>query len=200
MKIYLVRHGQSRWQVAREDEGWNSELSDLGQEQAQRLADWLADGPIIDQQCLAVGSIHVSPLLRAQQTAVPLAHALQLPLITDEYLSESDFLVSAHLASVNKPDQYPPTFTPSETYATFKTRASQALMNLVNTAENQSGAVLAVAHGGLLSTMLRLAVGSDTVSFWLYNATLNLIEWKRGRWHLVHLNLWDHLLPRLRTY
>ena len=201
MKIYLVRHGQSRWQVERDDTNWNSPLTELGREQALRLAAWLANDPVIDNGTqVKLSTIAASPLLRAQQTADPLCHALHLPLITDDYLSEADFLVSAHLAAVDTPAQYPPLYTPSETYAAFKVRARQALSNLVATAENNGGSILAVGHGGLISTVLRLAAGSDTVSFWLYNASLNVMEWKRGRWHLVHLNLWDHLPPPLRTY
>lgn len=200
MKIYLVRHGQSRWQVERDDNNWNSPLTALGQQQAQHLAHWLADGPFIDLSTrVDLQSIHASPLLRAQQTADPLSQTLHLPLTTDDYLSEADFLVSAHLASAETPAHYPPVYTPSETYTTFKSQAHCALGNLVAAAES-SGSVLAITHGGLISTVLRLAAGSDTVSFWIYNTSLNLIEWKRGRWHLVHLNLWDHLPPHLRTY
>ena len=201
MKIYLVRHGQSRWQVERDDDDWNSPLTTLGQQQAQQLATWLANGPIIDNGTrVEVQTIYASPLLRAQQTAVPLAQTLNLPLLTDENLSEADFLVSAHLANAATPAHYPPITTPTERYAAFKNQAHYALANLVETAENSNGSVLAVAHGGLISTVLRLAAGSDTVSFWIYNTSLNLIEWKRGRWHLVHLNLWDHLPSGLRTY
>jgi probable phosphoglycerate mutase len=201
MKIYLVRHGQSSWQVEPDNANWNSPLTELGQEQARRLAAWLANHPVIDNGTqIKIGTISASPLLRAEQTAASLCHALHLPLTTDDYLSEADFLVSAHLAAVDTPAQYPPVATPSQTYAAFKARAWQALSNLVATAENNGGSILAVGHGGLISTVLRLAAGSDTVSFWLYNASLNLIEWKRGRWHLVHLNLWDHLPPSLRTY
>ena len=201
MKIYLVRHGQSRWQVERDDGDWNSPLTALGRRQAQHLADWLANGAMIDNGSrVAIQNIYASPLLRAQQTAVPLSQALHLPLATDEHLREADFLVSAHLASAETPAQYPPPHTPSDTYTAFKNQAQQALANLVTTAENSHGDVLAVAHGGLISTILRLATGSHTVSFWVYNVSLNLIEWKRGRWHLVHLNLWDHLPPTLRTY
>ena len=201
MKIYLVRHAQSQWQVERDDTNWNSPLTELGHKQAHRLAAWLADGPIIDNSTqVRVGVVAASPLLRAQQTAAPLCDALHLSPTIDDYLSEADFLVSDHLAAVDSPAQYPPVFTPSETYTAFKGRAFKALSNLVETAENNGGSIMAIGHGGLLSTVLRLATGSDTVSFWLYNASLNLIEWKRGRWHLVHLNLWDHLPPFLRTY
>jgi probable phosphoglycerate mutase len=75
-----------------------------------------------------------------------------------------------------------------------------ALNSLIAEAEASAKPVLAVAHGDLISTLLRTAVGSDAISFWLYNTTLNLIEWKRGRWRLVYFNLWDHLPPLLRTY
>ena len=157
MKIYLVRHGQSRWQVERDDGDWNSPLTVLGQEQAQHLAHWLANGPVIDNGTqIHVQSIHASPLLRAQQTADPLARNLNLPLITDDFLSEADFLVSAHLASAETPAHYPPVHTPSETYRIFKNQAQRALANLVATAENGNGSALAVAHGGLMSTILRL--------------------------------------------
>lgn len=201
MKIYLVRHGQSRWQIERNNVDWNSPLTPLGQQQAQHLASWLANGPVIDKSTrVDVQSIHASPLHRAQQTADPLAQTLHLPLTTDDALRESDFLVSAHLASADTPANYPPTYTPSETYTVFKTQAEHALANLVEAAAQNGNSALAVAHGGLISTVLRLATGSDTVSFWIYNTSLNLIEWKRGRWHLVHLNLWDHLPPDLRTY
>ncbi|RMG89106.1 MAG: histidine phosphatase family protein, partial [Chloroflexi bacterium] len=100
----------------------------------------------------------------------------------------------------NSPYQPPTPYTPTPDYAQLKQRVRHALDALIADAEIHEGAVLAIAHGGLISTLLRLAVGSDTVSFWLYNTTLNLIEWKRGRWHLRYLNLWDHLPPAFRTF
>ena len=93
-----------------------------------------------------------------------------------------------------------PIYEPFNVYAAFKQQAQAALYALVQDAETNGQPVLGIAHGGLISTVLRLATGSDSVSFWLYNTSLNLIEWKRGRWHLVHLNLWDHLPPAWRTF
>lgn len=201
MKIYLVRHGQSRWQVTREDDDWDSPLTETGQRQAQRLGDWLHAHSTLDNGSrLEIGAIRVSPLQRAQQTAVPLTAALQLPAATDPALRETDFWLGAHLPSAKTPYQPPSAFTPTAPYAAFKSQAAQALHNLVETAETSGQPVLAIAHGGLISTLLRHAVGSDTVSFWIYNTSINLLEWKRGRWHLVFLNLWDHLPPTLRTF
>lgn len=201
MKIYLVRHGQSRWQVEKDDADWNSPLTDLGQRQAKLLGTWLATHAKLDNGSrVEIGSVRVSPLKRAQQTAVPLAEALDCQLITDAYLREADFYVSEHLPSAESPYQAMPSFKPSNTYAAFKQQAQAALYALVADAESSGKPVLGIAHGGLISTVLRLATGSDTVSFWIYNTSLNVLEWKRGRWHLIHLNLWDHLPPAWRTF
>jgi broad specificity phosphatase PhoE len=201
MKIYLARHGQSRWQVEEGEEDWNSPLTELGHTQAAHLADWLQSHTALDNGSrVEISALCVSPLLRAQQTAVPISNALNLPPATDPYLRETDFWLGEHLPRADSPYKPILDFTPTGLYANFKTQANQALHNLVQQAEISEKPVLAIAHGGLISTILRLAAGSDTVSFWIYNASLNLIEWKRGRWHLVQLNLWDHLPAEMRTY
>lgn len=201
MKIYLARHGQSRWQIERTDGDWNSPLTPLGHEQAQKLAGWLANGHRVDPETrVEVGAVYSSPLQRAQETAVYTASALQLPIHTDENLAEATFLVSDHLPSLPAPMHRPQPFQPSATYLALQAQAQAALAALVAGAEAHGGAALAFSHGGLISTLLRQAIGSETVSFWIYNTSLNLIEWKRGRWHLIHLNLWDHLSPELRTF
>jgi probable phosphoglycerate mutase len=201
MKIYLARHGQSRWQVSRSDGDWNSPLTELGRLQAGHLAAWLARKPLLNGESRArLAALFTSPYLRAQQTAEPLAQLLDLPLQTDENLREADFLVSDHLPQAESPGLTTPGFVPSDAYSRLKAQAAAALAGLVTAAETSDGPVLAISHGGLISTLLRQAVGSDSVSFWVYNASLNLIEWKRGRWHLVHLNLWDHLPPDMRTF
>jgi broad specificity phosphatase PhoE len=201
MKIYLVRHGQSRWQVERDDEDWNSPLTDLGQRQAQLLGSWLATHAKLDNGSrVEIGSVRVSPLKRAQQTAVPISEALNCTLTTDAYLREADFYVAEHLPSAESPYQTMPSYKPSNTYAAFKQQAQAALYALVADAESSKKPVLGVAHGGLISTVLRLAIGTDFASFWIYNTSLNVLEWKRGRWHLIHLNLWDHLPPAWRTF
>lgn len=201
MKIYFVRHGQSQWQVAR-DEDWDSLLTQLGEVQAAHLAAWLKPQPWLDaRRRLEIGTLWSSPLQRAQQTAVPLAEALTLPLQTDDDLREADFLVSSRLAQAEHPAAFPPPLRQLDPdYEALKIRANHILQRLVSAAEENGRSVLAVSHGGLISTMLRLATGNDVTSFWIYNTTLSLIEWKRGRWHLVYLNLWDHLPPQLRTY
>ena len=81
--VHLLRHGE----VANPDgvlygrlPGFR--LSDLGQAQAKLAAEYLAQRP--------VGYLVASPLERAQQTAQPLADALDLTVETDERLIEAD--------------------------------------------------------------------------------------------------------------
>ena len=114
-------------------------------------------------------------------------------------LREADFHVADHLPIADGPLQSPQANVLSRTYVDFREQAELALRELVERAETHYGPVLAITHGGLLKTLLRRVVGSDTVCFRLFNTGLNMIEWRRGRWHLVHLNLWDHLPMELRT-
>lgn len=201
MKIYLARHGQSRWQIERGEADWNSPLSKLGHEQGQLLGNWLGNGAQINNDTIVdIKAIYASPLERAHETAVYTANNLNLPITTVKPLAEADFWISHHLPSAASPGPPPTTSILSDEYLTFKAQAQTALNKLVAEADVQGGDILAFAHGGLISTLLRIAAGSDTVSFWVYNTSLNLIEWKRGRWHFVYLNLLDHLPPKLRTY
>lgn len=195
MQIFLARHGQSRWQVSRVDGDWDSPLTELGQKQAQHLGQWAASADGIQFQ-----HIRVSPLQRARQTAAPLAEVLAQPVTLDPNLREAEFLVSDHLPSSTdplSPYQIPEL---SPTYNEFKEQVAAGWAALVADASAAGGPVLGVAHGGFIATLLRHIVGSDWVSFWIYNASLQQLEWKRGRWHLITLNQWDHLPPPLRTF
>jgi len=80
--LYLVRHGQSQWNIERRIQGQTPdiELTDLGREQAAAVAADLR----------ATGARHVisSDLVRARQTAEPIATALGVPLEVDPDLRE----------------------------------------------------------------------------------------------------------------
>src|SRR4051794_2577865 len=64
MELVLVRHAQPQWYVDDIHQGIDPELSPVGLDQAERLADELV-GEHFDE-------ILVSPLWRARQTAAPL--------------------------------------------------------------------------------------------------------------------------------
>jgi broad specificity phosphatase PhoE len=82
MRLLLVRHGQTHSNIghALDTAFPGAELTDLGHRQAQRLAASLA-GERIDL-------VAASTLLRAQQTAAPVAEARGLPVLSLEGLRE----------------------------------------------------------------------------------------------------------------
>ena len=199
MRIYFTRHAQSEWQINPNDD-WDSSLTTIGHQQAQRLAYWLSRCPnLSNEKSVRIMSVYASPLKRAQETASYVAKSLGLTVNTHDSLSEAKFHVASYLPQYDDPLSTRISFTPLMKYQDLKSQAGEALQVLVKQAEICNGSVMAVAHGGIIKTILRLIVGSDTVCFRLYNTSLNLIEWRRGRWHLVHLNLWDHLETDLRT-
>lgn len=73
MNLYLVRHGQAE---ASWSENRDPGLSLLGCEQASQFARFANKG----SKRLTPGLIVSSPLLRAQQTAAPLAQSLDMPV------------------------------------------------------------------------------------------------------------------------
>ena len=84
MRLYLARHAQTLSNVGHAlDTAYpGAALTDLGQEQAARLAARLAGDP------LAI--VAASPLLRAQQTAAALAEGRGLTVLTLDGLREVD--------------------------------------------------------------------------------------------------------------
>lgn len=192
----MVRHAQSEWQLA---PGINldTNLTPVGREQARLLGSWLALGA---SPGIEVGSLLTSPLMRATETTGYLTQALSLVPVTLESLREAAFHVADELPVLDKHGAVPADYLPPVPYMAFKEQARSALEALREQGENGNGSPLAVTHGGLIKTLLRVAAGTDAFCFRLCNAGVNTIEWRRGRWHLVHLNLCDHLVPELRTW
>jgi 2,3-bisphosphoglycerate-dependent phosphoglycerate mutase len=80
--LWLVRHGESTWNVAGLAQGHNdlAELTDRGLDQASEAAWQFRDRPI--------RAIYASDLRRAQQTAAAFAVVLRLPVYSDVRLRE----------------------------------------------------------------------------------------------------------------
>lgn len=199
MKIYLVRHGQSQWQVS-PSQDWDTSLSPLGHDQAKHLGEWFTSGAVLDGTTrLTVGSVVASPLKRARETAEYLGGSLGLPVGVQPSLTEATFHVVSELPKAPAPFAPWPESPLSERYLDFRAQARAALGELARLAEETGQPVLAVTHGGLIKTVVRTIAESDTFCLKLYNCGINAIEWTNGRWRVVHVNLWDHLPPGLRT-
>ena len=82
MQLVLIRHALPERVVTTDGTPADPGLSELGRGQALALADWLA--------AERIDAVYSSPMLRARQTAEPLAQRKDLEIQLDERLSEFD--------------------------------------------------------------------------------------------------------------
>jgi phosphohistidine phosphatase len=78
MQLYILRHANADTEAARDDE---RELSEKGREQAKKVAQFCA------RHGIRPGVIFASPLIRAQQTAKPVAKELGMEVTTAPWLT-----------------------------------------------------------------------------------------------------------------
>lgn len=100
-KIYVIRHGQSEGNLKRQILGHTDlELTELGQEQAEKCAEFLKD--------VKVDAIYSSDLLRAYHTARPHAVSRGIKIQTSEQLRELYFgdWDGAMVSSVENTDMF----------------------------------------------------------------------------------------------
>lgn len=89
LRLLLLRHGQTPMSVAGVFSGRSDPaLTDLGEGQAVRAAQWLRTR---QDQGEGIDAVYSSPLLRARQTAEAAAAALDLDITTADNLIETDF-------------------------------------------------------------------------------------------------------------
>jgi len=88
-ELLLIRHAESEWNACGRWQGHaDPPLSERGRRQAEALARELAAEPI--GQIGRIDRIESSDLLRARETAAPLAAALGMPVRTDPLYRELD--------------------------------------------------------------------------------------------------------------
>lgn len=146
--ILLLRHGQSVSNLARTFTGqMDIPLTALGYRQAQAAAQYLR-GVHFD-------AIYASPLVRALDTARPIAKALGLAIQTDPDLMEACFgdwegkKIDEEREAYNlwktDPDFFPPK---GESMRCVRDRAGRAMDRIA--AQNEGKTVLVATHGGFI--------------------------------------------------
>ena len=157
--LWLVRHGESTWNVAGLAQGHNdlAELTDRGLAQASDAARQFRDRPI--------RAIYASDLRRARQTAAAFAVVLGLPVAADARLRERSLGVlegvpSASISAsvtgleagrVADPDARP---AGGESVRDLYTRAAEFIDELAATVDDDAaGDVVVVAHGGTVRVL-----------------------------------------------
>ena len=178
-RILAIRHGQTEWNADGRIQGHTDiALDALGQWQAERLAQALADDDL--------QAIYSSDLMRACQTAAPLAGRKGLALRVDPGLRERGFGEFEGLRFVQIEQRWPeqaaawrrrdPDFGArgGEVLRDFRSRVVAAVTRLALAHRGQSIAL--VTHGGVLDLLYREAtrLALDAPRSWqLSNAGVN---------------------------
>jgi probable phosphoglycerate mutase len=159
-ELILLRHGETDWNRELRFQGHvDVGLNAVGMEQARRLAGRLAG--------MAVHHLYVSDLLRAQQTAHPVAQQLRLESVTDPALREQSFGAVDGMRVEDIKAQHPQAWEGwlrfhedycmpgGETTRQFHARVMDAVNRLV--AAHAQETLVVVTHGGVLDMIYRTA-------------------------------------------
>lgn len=189
LRLLLTRHGESEWQVLGDKVGSDSELTKLGQRQADHLGRWLKSNILVDH-------IYASPLQRAHQTAQLVAAHLGLSVQVLDDLAEAWFWIAPELPGFLTPlaalDSVPTIGRRrGDNYRMFQSQVTRALRDILS--RHPDGTILIVAHGGTVETAIRILLGSDTFTVNMGNTTLHSLTWNSGRWHVEYIDRWEHL-------
>lgn len=184
LELVLARHGQSHGNVDR-SLGPDTDLTELGRQQAQQLGDWLIE------QGYRFTALYCSPLHRARQTAEIINAHLGLEPAFDADLRETEVpyldVLPQRVGSLGV-EPSPPF---GMEYEQMRERVAQATARIL--AENEEGQVLVVAHGGTLGTMLRTILGTHALLVRTELAAVHCLRWQDSRWNLQYVNRQDHL-------
>jgi probable phosphoglycerate mutase len=159
-ELVLIRHGETDMNRELRFQGQvNAPLNDVGHEQARRLATRMAGE--------AADALYASDLLRACQTAAPIAGELALPAVTESGLREQNFgrVDGMRVADIQR--EHPQAWAgwlrfeedfampEGESTRTFHARVMDAVRRLV--AAHPAQTVVVVTHGGVLDMIYRTA-------------------------------------------
>jgi broad specificity phosphatase PhoE len=200
VRIILIRHGQTTWNLESRYQGHSdSMLSGLGRMQAKRLAERLKDE--------RVDAVYSSDLRRASETAEAIADAHKLPVHTDPRLREVAFGIWEGLTVAEIKAAYPEFFARyrvapvvnrpegAEQLESMQERAVAAVEEIAQ--RHPGGTAVVVAHGGPIRAFFCHAFDADLSTFrkiGLDNGsitTFRLLD--DGRWLLEVLNDTSHL-------
>jgi len=197
--VFVVRHGQTDWNVARRFQGHTDiALNANGLRQVQQLAVRLAREPL--------AAIYASDLVRAHATALASATLHGLPVHAMADLRERHFGVFEGLTASEIEQRYPewyrrwisrePDFAAhgGESLEGVSTRVLATLCQIAR--RHRGRAVLVVTHGGALDLIYRHVIGVDLKALRTWetpNAAINQLHYDNGTWRILTWADEEHL-------
>lgn len=196
MKIYMIRHGETDWNIVKRLQGRSDiPLNEDGRRLARVTAKALEEVPFT--------RIYTSPLLRAKETAEIIKGDRKIPLIEEERIQEISFGIyeGFHCAEDNytipdpdfinffkQPEKY---VAPqgAEEIETLCRRTTDFLQELVHTIEYKDETILISTHGAALRGLLSTINMNGIAEFWKggvhKNCAVTILEVKEGRINLL---------------
>ncbi|WP_322091557.1 histidine phosphatase family protein [Paraburkholderia bannensis] len=189
-QILFIRHGETDWNRIKRIQGHiDIPLATSGVDQAALLGASLARAA---REGARLDAIWSSDLMRAQQTAQPIAQALGLTVQLTEGLRERNYGAfqghDSDQIAERFPDEYAhwqtrdPGFAPpdGESQRELYHRVLHALEPIL--AKHPEGRIACVAHGGVLDCIYRFANGIELEAprAWpLLNTSVNVVDFER---------------------
>lgn len=152
MNLYLIRHGETDWNLEGRFQGHTDiPLNAHGREQIAGMA------RILEELPFSMDLIVSSPLSRARESAEIIAEKLSYPkeaILTEPLLTERFFGAAEGLTAPERKEKYPDgNFPGMETLEELFCRAGTAFEKLARDYGDRAH-VLAVAHGAILNAVL----------------------------------------------
>lgn len=212
MHLYIIRHGQSHVNLTDWGGGYiDAGLTEIGHQQAARLADWL-------RLHLTADALFASTLRRAAETAEYVARTLQLPLQPDDRLREigncwpDGSPVPLAMMPLDFYD-FAPTTRPlepvckgGESWVMFVARVRAFIQEITARYNGRQAAVVLVCHSGIMDALVdivfdvgqprptEVAVHNTGITHWEYTGATTSEAWLLHSHNLVY-----HLLTEQPT-
>lgn len=203
VRLYLIRHGQSGGNVARQEgriADYDPPLTPVGEEQARRLGERMA--------AYGVDAIYASPLQRAYNTAAAIAKHTRHEITVIDDLQEINEPTKYGSVDPNAPlpsglshqdvkrrFEEEPTWDNlpgSEGSRPFRERIVRAMNQII--ADNPGRKVAVACHGGVIQSYVAEVLGLRTdFPFYAFNASITSIRATSARRVIWRLNDLGHL-------
>ncbi len=245
MEVYLIRHGQSVNNALMEDQTERVQdppLTAVGEQQAELTAQFLAHHPSLQQLVRhkvdqrdnngypqTLDYVYCSPMLRAMQTARPIATAFGLrPIVWPDIHEQGGIFITRDgittgyggMTRTQILEQFPDYVLPesiteagwydpakghehfSETMARA-VRVATELRRRAQTEEDANCNIALVAHGAFIDAVIKAFIfnlPTDRYFYWHYNTSISQLDiLETGVVMVRYLNRVSHLPPELVT-
>jgi broad specificity phosphatase PhoE len=190
--VYLVRHGETDWNLVRRYQGTTDiPLNETGEQQAAQLAAYLHTHELAP----AGDAIVSSPLIRAFVTARAIGDALGITeILTDEDLMERAYGVAEGSTLAEREAKWPgANWEGLESWDHVAERGIRAIDAIV--ARYPGKHVFAVCHGGLINAILTVLTDGElgTGKTVIINTSITTLVHDGSGWTIESVNQTPHL-------